>query len=278
MKPLFDDVSRASSKLVTRKYSTSFSMGILFLGKPLQQHIYSIYGFVRLADEIVDSFHDYDKASLLEQFKKDTYLALEQKISLNPILNAFQETVHQYGISMEWINQFLASMEMDLQKIQYSKASYEAYIYGSAEAVGLMCLHVFTEGNMELFQHLKPFAMKLGAAFQKINFLRDVKADHDELGRTYFPGVDLTHFSIEDKKRIEADIEQDFEAGLQGIKQLPLSSRNGVYLAYYYYKMLFKKIKRLPPQRILKERIRIPNYEKLWIMLTSNIRHQLNML
>jgi 15-cis-phytoene synthase len=278
MKQLFDEVSRACSRITTKTYSTSFSLGISFLHKRLQQPIYSIYGFVRLADEIVDSFHDYPKALLLQEFKQDVFASLRNKISLNPILNAFQETAHQYQISEEWIRQFLDSMEMDLNQITYSQEGYQHYILGSAEAVGLMCLHVFTEGDMLLFEELKPFAMKLGSAFQKVNFLRDVKADKEELGRTYFPGIDLNNFSANDKQQIEADIDRDFFEALEGIKRLPKSSRNGVYLAYYYYTILFGKIKRLPPHRILKERIRIPNYEKLLLMFSSNIRHQLNLL
>jgi phytoene/squalene synthetase len=278
MKSLFDEISQTSSKLVTKKYSTSFSLGILFLNQKIRGPIYSIYGFVRFADEIVDSFHDYDKNYLLEDFKRQTYDAIEKGISLNPILNSFQQVVNDYSIDIEWIDTFLRSMEMDLKKTDYNRENYNEYILGSAEVVGLMCLHVFTEKNAELFNQLKPFAMRLGAAFQKINFLRDVKADAEELGRTYFPGVDLSNFTLEDKIKIEAEIELDFAIALQGIRQLPKSSRNGVYLAYYYYTVLFKKIKELPPQQIMNERVRIPNAQKFLLMFKSNLRHQLNLL
>ena len=276
MKSLFDEVSASCSKITTKKYSTSFSLGILFLDKKLRSPIYSIYGFVRFADEIVDSFHGYDKKSLLQHFREDTYAAIENKISLNPILNSFQHVVHQYGIKMQWINSFLDSMEMDLHKQNYNNENYNKYILGSAEVVGLMCLHVFTEGDEKVFEELKPYAMKLGAAFQKVNFLRDIKADNEDLGRTYFPDVDLKNFKTHDKLKIEKEIENDFAEALTGIKMLPISSRKGVYLAYYYYTVLFKKIKRMPAQRIMNERVRIPNFQKLILMFKSNIRHQLN--
>lgn len=278
MKSLFDEVSRECSRSTTKKYSTSFSAGILFLDKKIRNPIYSIYGFVRLADEIVDSFHDYDKKQLLQNFKEDTYKSIEQKISLNPILNAFQEVYHQYGISKKWLDAFLNSMEMDLEKKEFNEQIYNQYINGSAEAVGLMCLHVFTDRNPILFEELMPYAMKLGAAFQKVNFLRDVRADHQELGRTYFPEVDMNNFSARDKVKIEQDIETDFQEALKGIKMLPRSSRSGVYLAYYYYSILFKKIKKLSPQRILRERIRVPNHIKFLLLIKSQLRHQLNML
>jgi phytoene/squalene synthetase len=275
---MHDQVSESCSRLTTKAYSTSFSLGILFLHKKLRGAIYSIYGFVRFADEIVDTFHGHDKERLLRDFKRDTYQALEDGISLNPILHSFQQVVHQYNIRSEWIDTFMASMEMDLDKTTYSTDKYDQYILGSAEVVGLMCLHVFTGGDDAMFDKLKPLAMRLGAAFQKVNFLRDVKADKEDLGRTYFPGVDLGRFSSEDKKKIEQDIEEDFREGLKGIKQLPKSSRCGVYLAYYYYTRLFRKIKRLPPQRILEERIRIPNFEKLILMIKSRLRYQLNLI
>lgn len=278
MKQLFDETSSECSRLITRKYSTSFSLGILFLNPRLRDSIYAVYGFVRLADEIVDSFHSYDKEKLLQKFRNETYEALYNGISLNPVLNSFQSTVHRYGIRHEWIDTFLDSMEMDLKKVTYNESNYKKYILGSAEVVGLMCLHIFTEGDNMLFDTLKPYAMKLGSAFQKVNFLRDAKADLDGLDRNYFPEVNLQNFTDEDKKKIEADIAGDFEEALQGIRRLPRSSRNGVYLAYYYYLMLFRKIKRLPPQRIMSERIRIPNHEKLFLMLKSNLRHQLNLL
>ena len=278
MKSLFDDVSVQCSKLTTRAYSTSFSMGIYFLKTKLQNPIYSIYGFVRFADEIVDSFEGYDKKYLLKKFKAETYEAIENKISLNPILNSFQQVVHQYKISADLIETFLKSMEMDLEKIDYSTEKYTQYIQGSAEVVGLMCLHVFTEGNKNLYNELKPFAMKLGAAFQKINFLRDMKADYQVLGRTYFPDVDMTKFSSCTKRKIENEIEQDFKEALIGIKKLPVSSKGGVYLAYVYYNSLFKKIKSLPAQRILTERIRISNGEKFGLILNSLFQYKMNLV
>ena len=263
---------------MTKQYSTSFSLGILFLDSRLRMPVYSIYGFVRLADEIVDSFHDFDKSNLLKVLKQETNAAIENRISLNPILNSFQETVHKYNIDIQLIKDFLHSMGMDLQKEVYDNNKYNKYIYGSAEVVGLMCLHVFTEGNDKLFETLKPYAMKLGAAFQKVNFLRDLKADGEILGRSYFPGVDIKNFLPDDKLSIETEIEKDFEEALEGIKKLPGSSRNGVFLAYRYYAMLFSKIKSMPPEKIMRARIRIPNYRKLMLIVSSNIRYQFNLL
>ncbi|MGB7843360.1 MAG: phytoene/squalene synthase family protein, partial [Salinimicrobium sp.] len=266
MKSLFDDLSVQVSRLTTRSYSTSFSLGIYFLHDRLRDPIYSVYGFVRVADEIVDSFEDYDRELLLHEFKKETYLALERGISTNPVLNAFQQVVQDYDIDYELIETFLKSMEMDLQKVDYNDEKYQQYILGSAEVVGLMCLHIFTEGDKKMFAELKPYAMKLGAAFQKVNFLRDLKDDYHVLGRTYFPGVDMSNFSVEAKKQIEEEIEEDFRVALEGIKKLPASSKGGVYLAYVYYQSLFKKIRRLPAQRILDGRIRINNGKKLGLM------------
>lgn len=276
MKSLFDELSVKCSKITTRTYSTSFSLGIYFLKQRLQNPIYSIYGYVRFADEIVDSFHDYNREYLLEKFKQETFDAIENRISLNPIVNSFQQVVHQYNISHDLIYAFLQSMELDLGNVKYSKENYEQYILGSAEVVGLMCLHVFTEGDMKLYQELKPYAMKLGAAFQKVNFLRDMKADYQILGRTYFPNVDMTQFSCHAKKQIENEIEQDFTEALPGIKKLPSSSKGGVYLAYVYYQSLFNKIKNLPAKRILTERIRISNGEKLALMVNSMFYYKMN--
>jgi phytoene/squalene synthetase len=278
MKSLFDDVSLQCSKLTTRAYSTSFSLGIYFLKKNLRNPIYTIYGFVRFADEIVDSFEGYDKKYLLEKFKKETYEAIENKISLNPILNSFQQTVHTYNINLELIEIFLKSMEMDLEKIEYSNEKYEQYILGSAEVVGLMCLHVFSDGNNKMYEELKPFAMKLGAAFQKVNFVRDIKADYQVLGRIYFPNIDIKTFSTNDKCNIEKEIENDFKEALVGIKKLPSSSQGGVYLAYVYYYSLFKKIKNVPAQKILDKRIRISNTEKFRLMINSIFYYKLNLL
>ena len=276
MKSKFDFVSVQCSKLTTRTYSTSFSLGIHFLQNHLRNPIYSIYGFVRFADEIVDSFEGYNKDILLQKFKDDTYDAIQNKISLNPILNAFQEVVLKYKINPDLIKAFLHSMEMDLIKTNYSTDSYNQYIFGSAEVVGLMCLHVFTEGNKQLYEELKPYAMKLGAAFQKVNFLRDMKADYQTLGRTYFPNVDFSDFTTDAKCAIENDIEKDFKEALIGIKRLPVSSKGGVYLAYVYYNSLFKKIKNIPAQKILNKRIRINNGKKFGLMLNSLIQYKMN--
>lgn len=278
MKQIFDQISQEMSQLTTKRYSTSFSLGISFLHRDMQQPIYAIYGFVRFADEIVDSFHGFDKAQLLAEFKVETYKAIAQGISLNPILNAFQWAVNKYNIPLDLIETFLHSMEMDLDKQAYNQQQYEEYILGSAEVVGLMCLKIFVEGNEHEYERLKPSAMKLGSAFQKINFLRDLKADYHELGRVYFPGIEMQEFNATVKKQIEADIEKDFQEGYQGILQLPKSARFGVYMAYKYYFKLFKKIRLMPAQTILHERIRIPNYRKVRILLTSYLRHNLNLL
>jgi len=278
MKDLFDKVSLKSSKMVTNAYSTSFSMGIKFLSNRFHDPIYSVYGFVRFADEIVDSFHDFDKKALLADFRNQTYQAIEQKISLNPILNSFQDAVNTYNIPIELIDTFLDSMAMDLENIDYDRKSYEKYILGSAEVVGLMCLKVFLEGDEETYSNLKPEAMALGAAFQKINFLRDLNADYAKLGRTYFPGVDLEQFNEVTKKEIEEEIEKDFYQGYLGIKKLPKSARFGVYVAYVYYYSLFSKIKSTPSATILQERIRIPNNKKFALLFKSYIKHSFNIL
>lgn len=277
MKEIYDDVSALTSKATTRAYSTSFSLGIYFLDSKLHKPIYNIYGFVRLADEIVDSFHGYDKPYLMEKFRKETIEALKLKISLNPILNSFQETVHTYNIEWDLIDTFLQSMEMDLLQKKYTNDSYNQYILGSAEVVGLMCLRVFTMGNSKQYEDLKPYAMKLGSAFQKVNFLRDLKADYQDLGRTYFPGVNFNSFSFHDKEKIQDEIEYDFEQALIGIKKLPKEARRGVYLAYFYYKKLFMRIKETPPDKIMDSRIRIPDANKVGLMFNSLIRHQFNL-
>jgi len=245
---LFNDTCSECSRLITKRYSTSFSLGIRVFDARFRAPIYGIYGFVRFADEIVDTFHNYPKRELLERFKQDTWKAIEEGISLNPVLQSFQQVVHRYGIDRELIEAFLYSMEMDLDKNVYDAAGYDEYIYGSAEVVGLMCLRVFTEGNDDRYQALKEPARRLGAAFQKINFLRDLKSDYKERGRVYFPGVDFTRFDWEQKQAIEADIQADFDAGLDGIKRLPDGARFGVYLAYKYYTQLFAKIKSAPVQ------------------------------
>jgi phytoene synthase len=278
MKILFDNLSDSCSKRTTQLYSTSFSLGIYFLKQKFHSPIYGIYGFVRLADEIVDSFHDFNKEFLMEKIRKDTVEAIHQKISINPILNSFQHVVHNYNIEWELIDTFLKSMEMDLRQKDHSSETYQEYILGSAEVVGLMCLRVFTEGNNPLFTELKPYAMKLGAAFQKVNFLRDLKADYQDLGRTYFPGVNFNNFSNVDKDIIQLEIEQDFKQALIGIKKLPAGSRRGVYLAYYYYRKLFLRIKETPPEKVMDARIRIPDYDKIGLMFRSLLRHQFDLL
>lgn len=250
MKQLFDNVSIKTSKMVTNSYSTSFSLGIKFLHKQFQDPIYSIYGFVRFADEIVDTFHDFNKKELLDEFKLETYRAIDRGISLNPVLNSFQKVVNDYKIDLHLIETFLKSMEMDLEKKEYTEEGYKEYILGSAEVVGLMCLRVFVKGNQKMYDDLTPYAMALGSAFQKINFLRDLHADYLGMGRVYFPNVELKELDPETKAALEDDIEIDFNKGLEGIKLLPKDSRFGVYVAYIYYRKLFNKIKSLHPERI----------------------------
>jgi len=278
MKKVFDQLSADCSKLATKRYSTSFSLGIYFLNKEMRPPIYSIYAFVRLADEIVDSFHHYDKKYLLDKFRKDSFEAIESGISLNPVLNAFQKVVNEYQIDRVLIDLFLKSMEMDLDEKKYTPELYDAYILGSAEVVGLMCLKVFTQGEVEHYERLKPYAMKLGSAFQKVNFLRDIKSDHHNLNRSYFPNVNLRSFGDHQKKTIELEIEAEFNEALKGIKMLPSSSRKGVYLAYIYYRRLFNKIRSLSAEKIMNERIRISNSRKIALMFDSMIRHKLNVI
>lgn len=262
--------------MTTKTYSTSFSLGIYFLNNRLRDAVYAVYGFVRVADEIVDSFEGYDKKHLLEKFKEDTFYAIGHGVSCNPVLHSFQQAVHQYNIDQHLIITFLKSMEMDLEKVDYTKEKYQQYILGSAETVGLMCLQIFTEGDTNMYNELRPFAMKLGAAFQKVNFLRDMKDDYFLLGRTYFPNVDISEFNATAKEQIEQEIENDFMAALEGIKKLPRSSKGGVYLAYVYYRSLFNKIKKIPAHRILSERVRINNGKKLALMLNSMVYNKMN--
>jgi phytoene/squalene synthetase len=278
MKEIYDNLSHQFAKKTTKRYSTSFSLGIRLLAKELRQPIYDVYGFVRLADEIVDSFHGYDKEKLLNDFRNQTWEAIDMGISLNPILNAFQKTVNDFNIDRDLISTFLKSMEMDLDFSKYSQEEYEEYILGSAEVVGLMCLKIFVFGNEEEYLRLKPFAMKLGSAFQKINFLRDLKDDYNNLGRTYFPNINMIQVNSATKKQIEEDIEIDFQKGYEGIIQLPKKSRFGVYLAYIYYYKLFHKIKTLPAQTILQERVRISNKRKYSLVVSGYMRHSFNML
>jgi 15-cis-phytoene synthase len=274
MKSIYDNLSKNCSKLTTHMYSTSFSAGIKLLDKSLHDPIYAIYGFVRLADEIVDSFHDFPKEKLLAEFRADTYRSINEGISLNPILNSFQLAVNKYDISHDLIDTFLKSMEMDLDQKQHDLKSYETYILGSAEVVGLMCLKVFCHEHTGLYEKLNFSAKKLGAAFQKINFLRDLKDDYVLLGRNYFPEVDFENFSLENKIKLETEIKQDFDEGLAGILQLPKTSRHGVYLAFIYYKALFSKIQKTPVNRILKERIRVPDNHKYFLLAKTFISHK----
>lgn len=278
MMDLFHEVSQDCSRITTEKYSTSFSSAIKLLHKDLRTPICNIYGFVRFADEIVDTFHGFNKALLFEEFKKATYDAIERGISLNPILHSFQMTVNQYGIDHALIDAFLYSMELDLGKHTYDRAGYETYIYGSAEVVGLMCLYIFCEGNQTQYDALKPAAKSLGSAFQKVNFLRDVKADFEGLDRMYFPDCDFANFTHADKLAIEQDIQKDFDEAYAGILHLPIKARFGVYVAYKYYLSLFKKIQRLEPAHILESRVRIPDYGKAFILAKAGIRSQLNIL
>lgn len=275
---LFQHTSQQCSKLTTEVYSTSFSSAIKLLHKDLRTPIFNIYGFVRFADEIVDTLHQHDKQQLLNEFRTDTYTSIERGISLNPILQSFQMTVNTYGIDTALIDAFFHSMELDLNKNKYDANGYKEYIYGSAEVVGLMCLFVFCEGDKALYEKLRPAAQSLGAAFQKVNFLRDVKADFEQLSRTYFPGVDFSNFSSAMKKEIESDIAGDFANAYNGILQLPIKARFGVYVAYKYYLSLFKKIKKTKPAGILESRIRIPNYSKAFILAKAGIRTHLNIL
>lgn len=275
---LFHSVSESCSRIVTKKYSTSFASAIRLLHRDLQNPICNIYGFVRLADEIVDSFHDHDKDALLQQFKKETFDAIERGISLNPILHSFQATVNRYNIDHSLIISFFYSMEMDLSRHLYDKEGFNTYVYGSAEVVGLMCLYIFCEGKKERFNELKPAARYLGAAFQKVNFLRDMKADYAALSRIYFPGCDFNDFRDCDKKIIEDNIHADFKEAYKGIVKLPLKARFGVYVAYKYYLSLFNKIKRMEAKKVLEERIRIPNYYKLMIILRAGVKNQLKLI
>jgi phytoene synthase len=278
MLSLFYELCQDCSKATTLKYSTSFSSAIKLLHHSLRTPIFNIYGFVRFADEIVDTFHEFDKPALLAEFKQETYAAIRRGISMNPILHSFQITVNEYNIPHDLIESFFKSMEMDLQNVSYDTDGYHEYIYGSAEVVGLMCLSVFCDGNRSKYEQLKPAARSLGAAFQKVNFLRDVKADFEQLSRTYFPGVDFTNFTPEMKRQIEDDIAADFRDAYKGIVQLPVKARFGVYVAYKYYLSLFRKIKKTTARQILDRRIRIPNYGKVIIVAKAGVRSQLNIL
>ena len=279
MKKIFDEVSNDCSKIVTKTYSTSFSLATKMLSKSIRQHIYNIYGFVRFADEIVDSFHDYDKAVLFEDFYTDLEKSIKNKIHLNPILNSFQATYHKFNIDKDLVDSFMSSMEKDLHKKKYmTNQEYEEYIYGSADVVGLMCLKVFVNGDSKKYEELKSFAMSLGSAFQKVNFLRDLKDDFEILNRTYFPETDLNELNEESKIKIINEIEADFKEGLNGIKKLPIEAKFGVFMAYRYYRQLLKKLKKTPALEIKNTRIRVPNYKKFELLTRSYVKYQLNLL
>jgi len=279
MKSIFDNVSQKCSKAVTQSYSTSFSLATQMLADSIRQDIYNIYGFVRFADEIVDTFHDYDKEFLFNRFTEDLELALQHRISLNPILNAFQETYHRYNIDKALVDAFMKSMRTDLFKSTYlTDEEYKQYIYGSADVVGLMCLKVFVRGDQKKYDDLKDSAMSLGSAFQKVNFLRDLKADFEDLSRTYFPNTDLNHLDEASKQAIIDDIENDFANGLQGIKRLPMEAKFGVFMAYRYYSQLLKKLKKTPALEIKSTRIRVPNYKKFELLTRSYVKYQLNLM
>ena len=279
MKELFDQISEECSKNVTKSYSTSFSLATKMLSSSIRQDIYNIYGFVRFADEIVDTFHNYNKEELFKRFVNDLNHSLKEKISLNPILNSFQKTVHKYGIQKELIDAFLKSMKQDLKKKNYKTSKeYKDYIYGSADVVGLMCLKVFVSGNESEYKNLKPYAMSLGSAFQKVNFLRDLNDDYKKLDRIYFPGVEYSSFDENTKNQIMVDIEKDFSEALKGIYMLPNNSKFGVYAAYKYYKRLLIKLKRSSYLKIKKQRIRVPNYQKVDVLARSYVRYRLNIL
>ncbi|WP_432671563.1 phytoene/squalene synthase family protein [Flavobacterium sp. SM2513] len=279
MKSIFDTVSSECSRTVTRSYSTSFSSAVKMLAPTIRQDIYNIYGFVRFADEIVDSFHDYNKVALFERFENDLHLALKEKISLNPILNSFQHTVHKYNIDINMIDAFMHSMRLDLYKSAYKTTEeYNAYIYGSADVVGLMCLKVFVKGDMEKYESLKYSAMKLGSAFQKVNFLRDLKADYEDLNRTYFPNTDLSKLDEHSKNAIIAEIEADFKEAFTGIIHLPLEAKFGVYTAYVYYKKLLTKLKKTPSTEIKNTRIRVSDYQKLGLFAKCYFTYKLNII
>ncbi|MGB5982045.1 MAG: phytoene/squalene synthase family protein [Nonlabens sp.] len=279
MKSIFDNVSRECSRTVTHKYSTSFSLASKMLGPSIQQDIHNIYGFVRFADEIVDTFHDYNKRDLLDRFEQDLHRAIEDKISLNPILNSFQETVNKYDITPDMYGAFIQSMRLDLDKSVYlTDEEYKNYIYGSADVVGLMSLKVFVKGNNEKYEALKEDAMRLGSAFQKVNFLRDLKADLDMLERSYFPNTDLHDLNEEDKSRLISEIKEDFDAGLKGIRRLPIEAKLGVYTAYIYYRRLLTRLEKTPSREIRNKRIRVPNYEKFGLLAKGYVTYRLNLI
>ncbi len=275
---LYEKTCSECSQLITNRYSTSFSLGIKVFDKKYRSPIYGIYGFVRFADEIVDSFHNYEKATLLEKFRQDTYTSIKDGISLNPVLHSFQRVVNEFNIERELIDAFLDSMEMDLDYSRYQENLYKTYIYGSAEVVGLMCLKVFCNGDQAKYDKLKASACSLGSAFQKVNFLRDMKSDFDERGRVYFPGVDYNNFTSKQKQQIEDDIKKDFDHAYEGIIRLPEGARFGVYVAYVYYLNLFNKIKNCPVAKVKEERIRVNDGKKIYLLFRAGLKNSLNLI
>ena len=279
MKEIFDTISYQCSRDVTNAYSTSFSLATKMLAPAIRQDIYNIYGFVRFADEIVDTFHNYNKEMLFNRFEESLHNAIKDKISLNPILNSFQHTMHKYGIEMSQVDSFMKSMRLDLSKSEYTtQQEYEQYIYGSADVVGLMCLKVFVKVDSEKFEQLKSAAMSLGSAFQKVNFLRDLKQDYEDLSRTYFPNTNLEALDEISKEKIIAEIEEDFRKGYQGILQLPAEAKFGVFIAYRYYRKLLNKLHKTPAIEIRNTRIRVPNYQKFGLLTRSYVKYQLKLV
>ncbi len=275
---LYNQSCDQCSQLVTNNYSTSFSLGIKMFKKEFRDPIYAIYGFVRFADEIVDTFHQYDKRELIEEFRRDTFTAVKRGISLNPILHSFQAVVRTYNIDMSLVDAFLKSMEMDLDKLTFSKQEYDDYIYGSAEVIGLMCLRIFVEGDNEAYNKLEYTAKMLGSAFQKVNFLRDIQSDYQERGRVYFPGVRYAQFNCDQKKTIELEIEEEFKIALEGIKELPRGARLGVYLAFRYYKKLLKRLKKYSATEVLEQRVRVSDFNKFLLLVFSSFKYQLRLI
>lgn len=278
MDKLYNLVCDECSEKITKRYSTSFSLGILLFDKDIRRHIYNIYGFVRFADEIVDTYSGDDKAALLADFRNQTFAAIEKKVSLNPVLHSFQQTVNAYNIGLDLIHAFLDSMEMDIEKRTYDNALLDKYVYGSAEVVGLMCLNVFVKNDTEKYNTLTPYARALGSAFQKVNFLRDMKSDFDDRGRIYFPDINFLQFTQDDKKEIENNIKAEFNQALIGIKLLPANCRFGVYSAYKYYLRLFEKIQKSPAEKIKERRLRVNNTEKIYVLTKSWVRMGLGIL
>tara|TARA_B110000259_G_scaffold34172_1_gene38046 strand:+ start:126 stop:965 length:840 start_codon:yes stop_codon:yes gene_type:complete len=279
MKELFDSISNESATLITKKYSTSFSIAVRLLAPDIRQAIYNIYGFVRVADEIVDSFEGYPKEELLNRFEEEYQYAIETGISTNPVINAFQKTVKEYNIEAKLVESFLKSMRADLNKQVYeNQEEIDEYIYGSADVVGLMCLKVFVKGDQEKYLNLKKPAMKLGSAFQKVNFLRDLNEDFENLNRSYFPNINPNKLSETDKKKVLTEIKKDFEEAYVGIVKLPKEAKLAVYVAYKYYSNLLYKIEKTPSAILKERRIRVSNPKKMYLLIVSYFNFKLKMV